>query len=240
MLHVTHAPKPVSESSPLAAILWAGALLGTVVIPLYALGYSKVARLVRPHSSKLGWFLAISGTGTAVSFAWVHVFTALVISESLVPAVAGVEPEGLTFFQAGLAIGLIPATVFVTTVSIAIFVAASTRVRALPRWLALLNPAAATIVLALVALPLEIGRMFLLPSAPNLAHLAFFASALAVPGLTRKHPPSGVPPAPAVHLTKKAGYHVRGCLRNATRLATGRRTTAGEPRPAHADHRPTR
>ena len=51
------------------------------------------------------------------------------------------------------------------------------RCRAPVAWL---NPAAVTLLLARGAagLPWEIGRSFLVPAAPNLAHVVFFASLL--------------------------------------------------------------
>ena len=54
---------------------------------------------------------------------------------------------------------------------------------ALPRWMALTSPVALVLIAVLLGAPTPIGRALLVPAAPNLAHVWFFAlAALALAG----------------------------------------------------------
>jgi hypothetical protein len=56
---------------------------------------------------------------------------------------------------------------------------------ALPRWMALGNPFLLTMVLVAAGAGSEGGRAFVVPAAPNLAHVVFFAAVAAMPPLER-------------------------------------------------------
>ena len=49
---------------------------------------------------------------------------------------------------------------------------------AAPRGWIVANPAVASVLLAAAGAATELGRAFLVPAAPNLAHVVFFAAAL--------------------------------------------------------------
>jgi hypothetical protein len=49
----------------------------------------------------------------------------------------------------------------------------------MPRWMALANPAFVTLAIVLAGTTSEVGRAFLVPAAPNVGHVVFFALAAA-------------------------------------------------------------
>jgi hypothetical protein len=189
MLLVANAPRPeLPLPPPPAATLWLGGLLGVAAIPFYALGYRAIARVLQPRSLLSARIVRGCGIGIAAFGALIHGLTALSIQETLA---AGIAPPPLAAiaaagpgFLAAWAIG----SLLVLVASIAIFIAGAAPDRALPRWLAWLNPAALTLLLALVGLPWEWGRSFLVPAAPNLAHALFFAAAWRVLGRSPRLP----------------------------------------------------
>lgn len=186
MLLVAHATRPEYHLPPPSAwILWVGGILGVITIPCYALGYRAVARIIQPNSPNLRIQAPIvlgCGVGIGAAGALIHGLTALSIQDALASGAAAHTPveaiaaSGQVFLAAWI-IG----SLLVLVASIAIFIAIFTvsasvgasHVPVLPRWLAWLNPAVITVLLAMLGVPWEVGRSFLIPAAPNLAHAIF-------------------------------------------------------------------
>jgi len=162
---------------PPAWALPTGGLLGVGAIPLYALGYRCIARVLRPGSPVLARIVLDCGMGIAALGALIHGLTALSIRAALASGAAPASPlAAVAASGRGVVAAWVGASVLVLAASIAIFVAGTSRERQLPRPLAWLNPAALTLVLAAASLPSEAGRSLLLPAAPNLAHVPFFGA----------------------------------------------------------------
>lgn len=179
MLLVANAARPelaLPRPPPLALPL--GAFLGIVAIPLYALGYHAVARAIAPGSPLRARIVRGCGLGAALIGAAIHGATALAIrADQTAGANAGSPLESVA------ANGLLVAAWAAAALLAVAASAAIAGARSLARPVAWLNPAAATLLLALAGLPGELGRSFLVPAAPNLAHAAFFgAAALAASG----------------------------------------------------------
>jgi hypothetical protein len=179
MLLVANAHRPELHLPPPPALtLWIGGVLGIMTIPCYVLGYGVIARAIRSRAPHHAGIVFGCGIGIAVIGALIHGLTALSIQEALTSGVAARSPvEAITasggkFFAAWAA-----GSILVLIASVAIFLAGASRVRALPRWLAWLNPAMITLLLGVAGLPWDWGNAFLLPAAPNLAHALFFAAA---------------------------------------------------------------
>jgi len=178
MLFVANAERPeLALPRPPAFALALGGALGVAAIPIYALGYAAVARAIEPGSRARARLVRVGGLGAAAIGATIHGLTALAIHASPAPATAGASPVAAVAASGPLVALWAGAALCVLVASASI--AAS---RELPRRLAWCNPSAATALIALAGAPAELGRSFLVPAAPNLAHVAFFGVALAALG----------------------------------------------------------
>jgi hypothetical protein len=156
-----------------------GGVLGVVGIPLYALGYQAVAAAIEPGSRRLARIALGCGAGGAAVGAVIHGLTALAIHTAIGSGAAAAPPMEAVAASGGVLVGawVIAAALFVAA-SVAIAGAGMSNSGALPRWLTLLNPVAVTLLIAASGVGWEWGRSFLVPAAPNLAHVVFFACAL--------------------------------------------------------------
>jgi len=174
MLYVGNSMRPELGLPPAPpTVLWIGALLGVVGIPLYAIGYRTAAR---PFGAGLGSRLIVYPALVAsLGGAAIHGLTAFEILRGLDRHLPAAPPLEAVAASGGWLVAL---WIFVG----AGFLLASAAF-ALQRWradqprariAALMNPALVTIVLVSVSMPNEWLRSFLAPAAPNAAHLAFF------------------------------------------------------------------
>lgn len=180
MLWVANALRPGSGvPSPPPGALGLGAALGVAAIPLYALGYAAAAARARPAlGSGAGGVMLAGGLG-AVLGAYIHVATAWLIEDQM--RGAGTTPvgsplEGVMLAGGALTLPWAAAALLVTLASAALAYAAGRA--AVPRVWLIANPAVATMLLAATGAATELGRAFIVPAAPNLAHVVFFATAL--------------------------------------------------------------
>jgi hypothetical protein len=177
MLWVANAARPALALPAAPALaLPLGGVLGVAAIPLYALGYRAVARALAPGSRARARLVLGCGIGAAALGAAIHGMTALGIRPGGGAGAAGASPV-VAVAEHGLLVASWGVAALLVMVASAALVAGAWRSYALPRRLAWLNPAAVTLVLALAGLPSEAGRSFLLPAAPNLAHVVFFFAA---------------------------------------------------------------
>jgi hypothetical protein len=166
------------------ALLALAALLGVAGIPLYAIGYAAAARRVCADSPGAARLVRLAGAGTAGIGALIHGTTALAIYDSL--ALSTSEPT----LDPLAAVAQSTALIALWSAAGLCFVAASLPVlwhalRGPEKW-ALANPLVATLALSTLGASFELGRWFLVPAAPNLAHVVFFAlGARAVAGAAR-------------------------------------------------------
>ena len=165
--------------------LLAGHYLGVLAIPLYGVGYWGVAEAIREADSRAAQGVFLAGALGAAYGAAVHGITA--VAELGGRAAAGpTTPAAIlgpyTAFLGPLWIAL-GALALVGSIVFARAVATGTTL--LPRWMALANPVALCALAALLAAPTPLGRAILLPAAPNIAHIWFFALAGIALGLRR-------------------------------------------------------
>jgi hypothetical protein len=177
MLYVANAGRPeLGLAAMPAPVLWIGGMLGVVAIPIYVLGYRAAATLAAPRFARHARVVAVAGAAGSVLGAVIHGCTAFFIREGLasgapaedpLAAVAG-SPLLLTLWGA--------ATLLVISASVAFAIALRRGVPSAPRGLAWANPAVVTIALSLAGSVTPMSRAFLVPAAPNLAHVVFFAA----------------------------------------------------------------
>jgi hypothetical protein len=180
MLLVANALRPELNLHRVSGIMLpVGGILGFAAIPFYALGYRAVACMIQHSSFTLSRIVLICGYGTAAIGALIHGLTAFSIRESIASGSAVGSPlESIAASGGLLLVAWGIASLLVLTASIAIFLAAGSGSRPLPRWLSWLNPATVTFILGAAGFPWELGRSFLVPAGPNIGHVVFFCSAL--------------------------------------------------------------
>lgn len=157
--------------------LVAGHYLGVLAIPLYAVGYGGVAQAIRGAGERAARQVFLAGAFGAAYGAAVHGITA--IAEHAGRGAAGpATPAAIlgpyTVFLGPLWIAL-AALALVGSVVYTRAVASGATL--LPRRMALASPVALCALAALLAAPTPLGRALLVPAAPNVAQLWFFALA---------------------------------------------------------------
>ena len=192
MLWVANSLRPeLGLPRPGTAVLWVGCLLGVAGIPLYAAGYRAVSRIASADSRAVARLIALAGAGAAGLGTLIHGLTAALIHAEVGSGAAGRPPlEAVGSWGAGIVALWAAAALLVLAASAAVL-AWGLREPALPRWWGWLNPAFATLALAGIGATTELGRAFLVPAAPNLAHLLFFAASLAAVGAPAVGRPDG-------------------------------------------------
>jgi hypothetical protein len=179
---------------PPGGTLLAGHYLGVLGIPLYGLGYWVLARglhIAAPRAAlpiaapRAALAVAALGAIGSVVGAVVHGLTGVLIATAIrtgagtAPDALGDLPEAAYLLPLWAIVG--GALAFGSLVFATIVARGGTR---WPRWLAVVNPLALTIVIAVIAAssaaPLPALAALVAPAAPNLAHVVVFAAALSV------------------------------------------------------------
>jgi len=190
MLHVAR-----ERGSELGLLLVLGGVLGVVAIPLYALGYLAASKPLLPVSRSLAAVVAVAGGMTAALGAVIHGLTAAFLRADLAAGRPATDPLSAVLAWGPLlprlwGVGILCAAI----ASLAFAWPVATGRSALARWLALLNPILVSIAVGAVGLGSELGRAYLTPAAPNLAHVVFFAVLRALPFRGRSPDGSATPP----------------------------------------------
>lgn len=180
MLWVGNAPRPeLALAEPPGVVLWVGAALGVLGIPLYALGYRAAARTVAGDRVRVRRLIRWAGAGVGILGAWIHGLTALLIADARATSAAPADPITAVASSGELLVGLWLITSALVLVAALVFAFEVGRGRStLPRWIAWTNPVFGTFAFALAGVSLgEPVESFVAPAAPNFAHALFFAAA---------------------------------------------------------------
>jgi hypothetical protein len=174
MLYMGNAMRPELALEPLPpAMLWPGALLGVIGIPLYALGYVAAARDFRRRA--MARLVVYPGVIASLGGAVIHGLTALEIQHGIAAGATARPPLEAVVAAGPWLVGLwviVGAMFLVASVAFALEQLRTATGGA--RLLAFANPTLVTVALVSFALPNEWLRSFLAPAAPNLAHVVFF------------------------------------------------------------------
>jgi hypothetical protein len=163
---------------PPAILLTLGGLLGCLSIPLYALGYSALARVIGATKPIPARSIRVGGIVFAALGAFIHGLTWMTIRDSEPAASGSTTPLDAIAATGGMLVNAwIAASVLLGIVAIAIAWSGLRRPRAIPVGLALLNPLVITVSIGALGAATGFGRSFLVPAAPNLAHIVFFVAA---------------------------------------------------------------
>jgi hypothetical protein len=176
MLYVGNSQRPELGLAPApTVVLWIGAVLGVIGLPLYGTGYWAIARTFAQRRVRGAWLIAASGVGGAIVGAVIHGMTALEIDSALASASAARPPlEAVAGGDRALLYLWLTCGALLLVASLGF---AACQVRAATgsaRWLAVANPVVLTVLLVGLSMPSELSRSFVAPAAPNLAHVLFF------------------------------------------------------------------
>ena len=166
---------PVQQRS--ITILAMGGLLGCLSIPLaYALGFAVMARVIRPIAKTIAAIILFCGIGGAIIGPIIHGMTWMSIRSAIITgAISSSSPMEAIVEQGGILLNVwIIGVVLLLVISILIVWSDIRRPRAIPLWLAFLNPIVLNLLIGTLGSFSEIGRSYIVPMAPNLAHLGFF------------------------------------------------------------------
>jgi hypothetical protein len=173
LLATSNATRPGFEwlGSPSEAVLLVGTYLGVLAIPCYGLGYRDVAARVDPPFRR--WMIALGVVGGVLG-GTTHGLTGLAIHVEQAGG-AGVDPVTLL---GRYGVYLLPLWAAIAMLSLGGSIVYTTAVLAgrssLPRALASVNPMMLTMAIVLAGATSSLGRAFVVPAAPNLAHVVFF------------------------------------------------------------------
>jgi len=145
-------------------MLTVGGLLGCLSIPIaYGFGYAVFAGVIRPPAKTMAAIILFCGIGLAIVGSLVHGMMWMTIRSALI---SGAWQEGRKVRY----LWIIASVLFLV---ISILVLWSGIRRAIPLWLALLNPVILDLVIGALVSFSHISPTYLIPMAPNLAYLGF-------------------------------------------------------------------
>jgi len=161
---------------PPDGVLWIGAIFGVVSIPFYSLGYRAAAVVLKPSSRRAARIVFAAGGAGVLIGAVIHGLTARFIHADLSNGGPAQDPMTAVVESPALVALWGVATLLIVIASLAFALAVRRGITNVPRALAWGNPAVLTVALALAGLATLTTRAFVVPAAPNLAHVIFFAA----------------------------------------------------------------
>jgi len=178
MLYVVNSRRPEFLLPELPeACLWAGGALGVISIPFYSLGYHAASRILGTVSRCAARTVFFTGSLGAFLGAVIHGLTALKVHADLEAGAVAQDPL-LSVLSWGSTIIVLwaLAAFLVLSASVLFCWFVVRRGGFVPLLAGLANPALVTVALSLVGMSTPLLRSFLIPSAPNVAHVLFFAA----------------------------------------------------------------
>ena len=175
LLYVGNSQRPELGLAPApVAVLWIGAVLGVVGLPIYGAGYWAIARGFARRGLRGAWLIAVCGIGGAIVGAVIHGLTALEIDSALGSAAARPPLEAVAGGDRALLYLWLTCGVLLLLASLSFAALQVRSASGAARWLAAANPIVLTVLLVALSMSAELLRSFVAPAAPNLAHLLFF------------------------------------------------------------------
>jgi hypothetical protein len=175
--------------APPPGVLVVSHFLGVLGLPLYALGYWQIGRGLAPGHPRSARAVFVLGAYAAALGAAVHGMTALVILFGRSEGGPGADPVAIVVRYAEYLGPLWAILAALSLVASALYAVAVARGgTAFPRWMAAANPMLLVLAAALLAAGSRRLQAFLVPAAPNLAHVVLFAlstATLRLPPVTR-------------------------------------------------------
>jgi len=168
---------------PPGVTLVVGAMLGVVGIPFYWFGYWLLARAMTPSHPVAARVVMCCGALIGSIGGLIHAVTAfgirfqMIAGDPPLPPAEWVAHGGTLLSVAWIVV--VAAAVTAGAVFAWVALAADT---AFPRLLGLFNPVVLTVAIGLAGLGSAVGHAFIIPAAPNIAHVVFFSLAALLAG----------------------------------------------------------
>jgi hypothetical protein len=164
-----------------AGTLLVGYYLGVFGIPLYVLGYAALADGIRDAAPGAARALRLLGAVGSVLGAVVHGLTGALTHAAIRTGASTAPSDLLAIPEAAFLLPLWVIVALALATGSVVFAAAVRRGGTrFPRWMALCNPLVAAGIIAGLVAPFPTLAAFIVPAAPNLAHIVVFAAALLV------------------------------------------------------------
>ncbi len=176
MLYVVNAGSVELElSAPGVALLPFGYFLGVIAIPLYAVGFWAVANILATGAPRAGRVVFVSGIIVAVLGGVIHGVTGISIEAQVRAGGTMKEPiEAILEYGFYLLPLWAAASVFSCVGSVGFLWGVARGKSRLPRFISVFNPVVLTVCVGLAGIATPMLRVFLIPAAPNVAHVLFF------------------------------------------------------------------
>jgi hypothetical protein len=135
-----------------------------------------MARIIRPTAKTMAAIILFCGIGVAIIGPIIHGMTWMSIrSAILAGAISSSSPMEAVVKQGGILLNLwIIAVALSLVIWLLIVWSGIRRPRAIPLWLAFLNPIVLNLLISTLGSFSEIGRSYIVLMAANLAHIGFF------------------------------------------------------------------
>ena len=174
----TSAGSATADAHGLVGPVILGSLLGVITIPLYALGYWGVSRSLEAAGKTRAAAIFPLGAYMSALGGAIHGMTGLAIHAAIGDGRLDADPFSPLAPYAGYFIGLwLLASALMIAISLLFVLAVRSGDTPYPVWAAWANPLCLILVLAGLAAPFSLGAEYLIPAAPNIAHMLFFAMA---------------------------------------------------------------
>jgi len=175
MLYIVNANAAQTLPSHATILLPLGYFLGVFAIPLYGFGFWAIAKIFEPGAIRAGHFVLVSGVMMAIIGGIIHGVTGITIEAQLRADGSHLEPIA-ALVEYG--VYLIPLWAIASVLSFIGAVGFASGVISgktiFSPFIAVFNPVVLTVVIGLAGTMTPAIRMFLIPAAPNVAHVLFF------------------------------------------------------------------
>jgi hypothetical protein len=176
MLYVVNANAVHNSPSHESVLLLLGYFLGAFAIPLYGFGFWAIAKIFAPDASRAGRVVFISGVMMGVIGGIIHGVTGVTIEAQL--RAGGAHPEPIAAIILEYGVYLIPLWAAASALSLIGAVGFASGVVSgktiFSPFIAVCNPVVLTVCVGLAGTVTPAIRVFLVPAAPNVAHVLFF------------------------------------------------------------------
>jgi len=175
MLYVVNANSAQNLPSHETILLPLGYFLGLFAIPLYGFGFWAIAKIFEPGALRAGRFVLVSGVMMAIIGGIIHGVTGITIEAQLRADASHLAPiaallEYSVYLMPLWAIASVLS--FIGAIGFASGVISGKTI--FSPFIALFNPVVLTVVIGLVGTMTPAIQVFLIPAAPNAAHVLFF------------------------------------------------------------------
>ena len=175
MLYVVNANAVLNLPSHETILLPLGFFLGAFAIPLYGFGFWAIAKIFEPGALRAGRFVLVSGVMMAIIGGIIHGVTGISIEAQLRAEGSHLAPISSLLEYGVYLIPLWAIASVLCFIGAVGFISGVISGRTIfSPFIAVFNPVVLTVVVGLTGSMTPTMQVFLIPAAPNVAHVLFF------------------------------------------------------------------